>query len=312
MKRWTLPIALLVLGTLLAIGAGWGANTALGAAIGLRDGEVLDKVGRPTPRAAQANTETPSRDSVAPPRAVNRKTRRQYVDAILARNIFDHTKVGVTAEDGEPCEGEDCDGVRSDLPVVLLATLVAQPAEFSSALLFDENKKEAWGYGVGDKILDAEIVTISEDRVVVKRGDGSQEFIEVGDAERPERTASASNDSSGDEGIMKEGDDSYVVSRDLVDNALSNLDDLAKMARARPHKDADGNVDGFRLSGVRRNKLVYQLGIRSGDVVHSVNGQPLTSIQEAMGALTTMQNGSSFSFEISRRGERKTMSYNVR
>ena len=50
MKRWLLPIALLILGTLLAVGAGWGTNLALGAAIGLKEGESLETVrpGAPT------------------------------------------------------------------------------------------------------------------------------------------------------------------------------------------------------------------------------------------------------------------------
>ena len=100
--------------------------------------------------------------------------------------------------------------------------------------------------------------------------------------------------------------------QEVVDTALGDLDSLSKMARARPHKDSSGNPDGFRMSGVRRNKLGYKIGLRSGDVIHSVNGQPLTSLTEAMSAMDSLKNGSNFEFEITRRGEKKTLKYSVR
>ena len=315
MKRWLLPIALLILGTLLAVGAGWGTNLALGAAIGLKEGESLETV-RPGARPAGdgdavADGDDEDGDTAddgerpaaagamadSAPRGLDRKT---YISAIMARNIFDSTAIGLVDEP-PPCEGENCEYEASDLPVVLLATVVAEPMELSAALLMLENSNETNGYGVGDKILDATITRIETERVIVQRGDGREEFILA-----TEQAASSRNDGvasaepTGEEGISKVSEEEYVISRELVDQTLSDLDAVSKMARARPHKDGDGNVDGFRLSGVRRNKLLYQIGIRSGDVVHSVNGQPLTSMQEAMGAWQGMQNSSAFEFEITR------------
>lgn len=320
MKRWIVPISLLVLGTLLAATAGWGANAVIGSFIALGEGETLDGVeaGRPAVAADDASGKP---DAAGEPTAVSARknvmSKRSYVDAILERNIFDHTKVGST---GEPaCVGEDCpDSNKSDLPVTLLATIVAQTAELSSALIMEDSNNNALGYGVGDKVLDATIVSILTDRVYVTREDGRQEFITAVDAkDRPKTASSSSSNRSGtsddtDDQIEKTGDSTYVIDRALVDASMNDLDSLSRMARARPHKDSDGNVDGYRLSGVRRNQLLYKLGVRSGDVVHGVNGTPLNSMQAAMGAMQTLQNDSNFSFEITRRGQKMTMQYQVR
>ena len=50
-------------------------------------------------------------------------------------------------------------------------------------------------------------------------------------------------------------------------------------SRALLHLSADGEPDGYRLSAIRSTDLLYQLGIRSGDVIQRVNGEPITSIQ---------------------------------
>jgi type II secretion system protein C len=251
-------------------------------------------------------------ETAAPPAAAG-LTRKDYVDAIVKRSIFDSTKVGGSS--AGDCVGEGCDGERSDLPFTLLATLVAIPEDRSSALLFNENTKEAWGYGIGARLMDATILTIEPSRVTVQRGDGSREFITVQGQEDKGSTAASSEppaegDASGE--VTQISDTEFEVSRSLLDRYMSDMDALSKLARARPHKDAAGANDGYRLSGVRRNEALYQLGIRSGDIVHSVNGKPLTDMGNAMSAFSQLQGGSDFSFEITRRGERKTMSYRVK
>jgi hypothetical protein len=57
----------------------------------------------------------------------------------------------------------------------------------------------------------------------------------------------------------------------------SELGALA-MIRVTMHKDSDGEVDGIRLSGIRRASKWSMMGFKNGDIVHRVNEIPLTSI----------------------------------
>ena len=315
MKR-ILPIALLVLGTLLAVVAGWGTNTIAASYLALGEGESLEKV-RAKPRPDAPSGEEPGATVADTAPAASRPrglSKQRYLDDIMKRNIFDHNNVGKVDDGGPKCEGPDCEhGAKSDLPVVLIATKVTDPDMYSSAYIMDENSKESKVYHIDSQLLDAKIERIYTRRVVVVRGDGTREYIAMDGDEKIDSGKPRSAAASGDgDGPTKVSDDEYDIPREIIDNAIGNIDSLAKMARARPHKDDSGNVDGYRLSGIRRGKLPYKLGIKNGDIVHSVNGIPLTSTQEALNAWQSLQNEANFTFEITRRGQKKTMKYNVR
>ena len=106
--------------------------------------------------------------------------------------------------------------------------------------------------------------------------------------------------------------DDGVVSKDVFDKYINDLEGISRMGRALLHRGADGEFDGYRLSAIRRNTLADQLGIKNGDIIHAVNGQPLNSVQSAMNAYNTLRTDSSFCFEISRRGSPTELCYEVR
>jgi general secretion pathway protein C len=83
------------------------------------------------------------------------------------------------------------------------------------------------------------------------------------------------------------------------------------MGRALLHRGPDGQFDGYRLSAIRRNTLADKLGIKNGDVIHSVNGKSLNSMSAAMDAYQTLTSENEFSFEVTRRGEKLSLGYDV-
>jgi general secretion pathway protein C len=124
----------------------------------------------------------------------------------------------------------------------------------------------------------------------------------------------ASNDDSGssDGGVTKTGDNSFQVDSSVIADAMNNFEALAGQLRVVPHKDSSGAVDGYRLSAIRRGSLFDKLGIKNGDIVHAVNGTPLTSTEGALATYQTLKNERTFSFDITRRNQRQTMQYEVR
>lgn len=239
-------------------------------------------------------------------------SKREFVDPILRRNIFDSANVGMATTAAEVGDSDR----KSDLKVVLLATVVADPAEYSSALIAEEKGKTgALGYGIGDRLLDeAEIVRIEQRKVIIRRDDGTIEYIamEEGKTYKKEGEGKAEGEGEGEDGIAKAGDNKFIVDQELVDQFLANPEKLYSKVRAVPHKGTDGEVDGYRLSGIRRNSVFSKLGIKNGDIVHTANGKPLTSMSGALDAFNSLQNDKNFSFEITRRGKRQTFEYEIR
>lgn len=89
-----------------------------------------------------------------------------------------------------------------------------------------------------------------------------------------------------------------------LDQLLEDPEALSKMGRALLHRGPDGEFDGYRLSGIRRGSPPDLLGFENGDVVHELNGHPLTSMEEAMNAYHALRGATGLDATVTRRGER--------
>lgn len=246
-----------------------------------------------------------------PAAASTGRSEKEWIDPILKRNVFDSTKVGQFAS----AKSEEGDaGTKTSLPLILLATVLAEPARYSSALIQEEGGSDgAIGYGIGDTVMDDAIVhRIEQRRIVLKRSDDTLEYLAMDDEAVKTVSKSTSKKKGKWDGIDKAGDNKFTVDEDTFNKALENPEKLANSIRAVPHTDSDGKIDGYRLSGIRRSSLFNKLGIRNGDVVHSVNGNSLDSMQNAMTAYESLQGERDFNFDVTRRGKKSTFEYEVR
>ena len=318
-RRW-LPAALLGGAGLLGWLSAMGANAGLSRWLALpEDAELTDLSGATAPASPDApGPEQP--DGAEPGPDANpdgqpfeapsgELSRSDWVDPIVRRNIFDSAAVGQPSKDNGDISGE---GRRTDLKVVLMATIVAMPEIYSSALIAGEDRSaRATGYGIGDDLMgEATIVKIEQKKVFLRRSDGTVEYLDM-----ENKAADAPRDDSGpatDSSVASSGDNKFTVDRSLLESTMANPEALAGQVRVVPHKGADGEIDGYRLSGIRKGSVFEQLGIKNGDIVHTVNGKALTSTSNAMDAYSSLQNERSFSFEITRRSKRQTMEYEVR
>lgn len=297
MKR-SLPMLFVGLGLAAAVCAGV-LNGAIAMLVAMPEGATVAEAPTAEVASAAPATSAPTSRSIS---------KRQYIEGILKRNIFDHTAIGQTGGGGAT------DGAITDLDVTLFGTLVSTDPEYSIASIA-KNTADAFplNYGIGDKLEDATIVAIENRRVTIRRSTGAEEHLVVEEDAKPAPRASAGgSESSEDDQVSKDGENSYTVDRELVDKYLADMDALSRMGRAIPHRGPDGQIDGYRLSGIRRGSVGEKLGIRNGDIVHAVNGQELTSVQSAMGAYGSLQNDSNFSFEVTRRGQKMSLKYEIR
>ncbi len=293
--------------TVLAVACAGGLNQAVATfALGLPDGANLASYQGNEPAQPSAEGE-PADGGTDSPSNARRRSKGQYQTGILARNIFDSEAIGKDIETNEPGSG------ASTLKVELRATLVARPSEFSTAYLVDANSGQGGAYGIGQKILGAEIIAIETQLVRLRTSDGNEEVVKISAGEEEKGKNRPDKQPAGDDGdISKTSDTEFEVSRELVDRYLNDLEGISRLGRAIPHRGPDGNIDGYRLSGIRRGTVGEKLGIRNGDIVHKVNGYELNSMSEAMKAFQELQNDSNFSFEVTRRGKQQTMRYTVR
>ena len=178
-----------------------------------------------------------------------------------------------------PSVGRRDDLAPSQLKVKLLGTMVADPEEYSSALIAEESSPDLpSSYSIPRHDQDREVVSIENTQVGLKGPDGKIEYLLLEGGELTQTVAAGDGEPTAEgEGVDQIGDNKFSVSKDVFDKYINDLEGISRMGRALLHRGPDGEFDGYRLSAIRRNTLADQLGIKNGDIIHAVNGQPLNS-----------------------------------
>jgi general secretion pathway protein C len=95
-----------------------------------------------------------------------------------------------------------------------------------------------------------------------------------------------------------------------VDNNIKNMAPLFSQIRATP-KMQDGVADGFLLTEIQPNSIFQQIGLQDGDLLKSVNGQPVGDPVKALGLLQSLQGQSQITLNVVRKGTPKQIYYNI-
>ena len=103
----------------------------------------------------------------------------------------------------------------------------------------------------------------------------------------------------------------FVVSRTDVLNALE-AHQVQAMGQAFVHSGSDGAPDGYQLRQIEEGSLPAQMGLRDGDIVHQVNGMPLTTPQEVAHAYDRGRLAVSLALQITRAGQPETLNTRIR
>ena len=124
-----------------------------------------------------------------------------------------------------------------------------------------------------------------------------------------DRNAGLSEDEMA-EGIQKVNDTNYNVSRSMLNKVLDNAGKIIGIAAVAPKMEGGQSI-GMEIRGIRPGTLLTNLGIQNGDILESVNGQPLSNPDTALGAYTTLRTADKFNLSIRRGGQSMMINYSL-
>jgi general secretion pathway protein C len=101
--------------------------------------------------------------------------------------------------------------------------------------------------------------------------------------------------------LKKLGPGKFVVSRAEVQQTMENPSQFFTQMRALPHT-VDGKTDGFAISQVAPGSVFDQLGLQNGDLLTSIDGQPVTNPMQALGLMQAMKTASAIDLTVNRGG----------
>jgi general secretion pathway protein C len=234
----------------------------------------------------------------------------------------------------QTCNDATAAPVRSDLRLALVASVLSDQPRWSLATLLDLGTREANIYGVGDSVQGATLVglqRVREDRdatgngfkvVAILCNAGTKEFVDfeegagveggqnVGVAPLPAPRQFGARPGTPMQGIRPVGDNKYELSRNVLDQQLSNLSAISTQARIVPSFE-NGVANGFKLFSIQPGSLYASMGIENGDVIQRINGYEINSPDRALELLTKLKETSHVVIEAKRGGQALRKEYNI-
>ena len=123
-----------------------------------------------------------------------------------------------------------------------------------------------------------------------------------GDDDNSDDDDSSDNSSSASKlELKKVGPGKFEVSRAQVQQTMENPAQFFSQMRAMPHF-VNGKTDGFSISQVAPGSVFQQLGLQNGDLLTSIQGQPVTNPMQALGLMQAMKTASAIDLTVNRGG----------
>lgn len=242
---------------------------------------------------------------------------RNDLESITVRNIFsDEGKIppALTAKDQEG--GGEGPAVPSQLPLKLMGTIVHINPEKSVASIEISTANKNASFIVGDTIENlARITKIERRRATFQNLNNNRlEYIEI-----PEDAMISfglkNKEPQGGAGseVQKRGENEFVVKRADLDRYTTDLSSILRQARMVPNivPGGGGTVEGFRFVSIEPGSIFEKLGFRPGDVIKSVNGEPVNSPTKAMEMYQTLRSENSLALGVERDGAGQDFRYQI-
>jgi general secretion pathway protein C len=101
------------------------------------------------------------------------------------------------------------------------------------------------------------------------------------------------------------------LSHEDLKKSMENISELMTQVRVRPYFRR-GKPEGLIISQIQPGSVFSDLGLMNGDILVNVNNKQITSPEEAFTLYNSLKTGSEVSIEITRRGQKKMFTYQIK
>lgn len=224
--------------------------------------------------------------------------------------------------------------VITKLPLRLIGTVVSASVDPSGSAII-ENRSGApvkKTYFVGDEVMDKVFLKTIRRRAVVlenKRAnrletlqleEGAKKFQPVkrprpSSVRRPSPAAvrRVPAQTSRNRPALQGANRIFTLNRaDTLRELEEKYDELASKVDVKIVRDAKGNVQGVQATNLSSTPLAAKFGFQEGDIVTSVNGQKVDSLDRVYDIVEKNRNATSFRVQLLRGGTPLTFTYHLR
>lgn len=215
----------------------------------------------------------------------------------------------------------------------LKGTSVASDAAYSVAMVYNRKRRKMLALRVGDSVQGALVCSISHRTLKLAHTDGTTEVLLLGFFPltrkrqrrrwRRRRRANYWRRRWRRKQMRRRGGrllsrvktptpGHFVIPREMIRPMLhhSRLLVLRQGVKVLPYF-RQGRLMGLRVSKIRRGSFFERLGLRDGDVIHSVNHTPVKHIRQAVRMYYDLRHKRQVSIQTIRAGQIKELTYTL-
>lgn len=262
-------------------------------------GEGSDGAAKTSDDAAQA--------PVGPMASV--KPRTAY-DGIVSSGLFGPG--AQAAQEAPPPAPVAAPETETQLRLKLVGTAATTPKDlFASAVILNQENNTIKTFSIGQAVV--ENVTIEEiyrrKVVLLNKRTNRREVLRNEEEQEGQQQAAASGAQASSAPPPPR---TRIKKQELYEQVLSNYAEIADQLKPELYKDpATGKVMGITATNLEAIPIAKSLNLKNGDVLQSVNNEPIDSESKIIEIVTKYRDTSSFSVNILRNGKSMTMTYNL-
>ncbi len=217
------------------------------------------------------------------------------VQAVVSAHLF-----GLAVAD--PATQDPANAPLSSANLVLAGTIATQDPKHGIAIISAGGPSKV--YSVGDNVNGASLYSVYLDRVILDRG-GTLETLVLPRQLPGDRSQASARRLGANQRTVAAVDNV----RRLVQQDPGILDQV--MRTVASYDNAAGKLRGFRAYPGRNRAIFNKLGLKPGDLVTAINGQPLDDPQRSQEVFNTIQTSDHVTVTLERGGQRQDISLNI-
>jgi len=188
------------------------------------------------------------------------------------------------------------------LELKLWGTVADENSRRAYAVIEDLKTRKQGLYRPGDPVQDATVRLILREKVILNVG-GRDEVLEMTgpvETETPQRSQPR----------RPLRGRKIALKRSFITDAVQDIGSLMQQANVRQHLE-NGQPAGVMLTNIKPGSIFRRLGLRNGDVLTTVAGKPVATVNEVAALYTELNAADSVNVQIKRRNRLQMLTYDI-
>lgn len=182
---------------------------------------------------------------------------------------------------------------------------VTGPPNIARALILKKGENQPGVFKLGKNLFGFIITGIESSKIYLKKNSETFTLNLYEKKEFPTPDKQAGNEGSSG-GVVKKS----ISRAEMQQKVMNDIDNAMQGIQAGPHR-VNGQIEGFKIIRIRPYNILYEYGIRSGDIIKRINGKKVDSTEKMFNMWQGMKNESKMIIDVDRNGQIVTFELNI-